>query len=65
MPDNPIAVINYTALELNHVTAGSAAEGRLSSYLAPLALLVLMEHFRRQHLGHWANIAHKQGYRSE
>ncbi len=65
MPDNPIAVINYTAPEVNYLAAGLVAEG-LSSYLAPLVLLVLMAYLRRRRL--WrrpTNFAHRQGYRSK
>ncbi len=56
--------INYTALELNYLIAGSAAERLLSSYLAPLVLLILVAHLHRQHS--WrrpGNFAHTQGYR--
>jgi len=61
MHDNPITVISYTTQELNRL----AAEGLLSSYLAPLMLLILVAHLRRQHSGRRpGNFAHKQGYRS-
>lgn len=66
MQDNPIAVTDYTAPESRYLTGVLAGEGLLSSYLAPLVLLVLMAHLRRQNLRLCpGNFAHDQGYSSK